>query len=136
MLETALSAAAGGGSFAGVLLFARWVIVWLTGRHDRRQALLDEQDLKQDLAWKAIREELKEQIAGLSKQVETIGRQNNALRIAFHHVAGALIHVDPTNPALIQAEKILSQAFPLDLSMLAEQAGRALDRAVSAAEHE
>jgi len=120
LIDGAVTAAAGGGGFAGAFLALRWLVNWLTGRMDRRQALLDQQDARIDQEWKQIRDEMKERL----DKIET---QNGALRVAFHHVAGALVRVDPSNPALLLAEQILAQAFPLDLNALAAQAGAAID---------
>lgn len=41
----------GGGSFAGVLVFARWLINWLTGRHDRRENMIEAKDAALDERW-------------------------------------------------------------------------------------
>jgi hypothetical protein len=119
--EGVAQAAGGGLGVGGGIWFVRWFILWLSARHDSKQAALDAQDERIDQEWKKIREELK-------AEVGAIRRQNEALRFAFHHVAGALIRLDPRNPALIQAEQLLAQAFPIDLQMVADRAAAALDR--------
>lgn len=101
----------GGGGF----YIMRWVWTQLTGRLDRRQAIIDRQEERADREWEKIRNSLESRLAAIE-------RQNEALRFSFHHVAGALIRLDPQNPALAQAEQILAQAFPLDFRILAAQA--------------
>ncbi len=124
-VESAVQAAASGGGFAGVFLFLRWAVAVLTGRADKREQKLDAQDARLDAEWKQIREDMK-------RRLERIEKQNEALRFAFHHVAGALIRVDPNNPALAQAETLLNQAFPVDFRLIAERAGAALDLGAAA----
>lgn len=120
IVESLARMAAGGLGVGGGWFMLRWVIDKITARLDRRQQQLDIQDEKLDQEWKAIREELK-------LRVDKIEKQNEALRFAFHHVAGALIRIDPQNPALKQAEQLLAQAFPIDLTLLADRAAAALD---------
>lgn len=121
LLDDAVSAAATGGGMGAAFFVLRWLWMAVTGRLDRREARIDAQDEKLDMEWQAIREEMK-------GRLDKIERQNEALRYAFHHVAGALIRLDPQNPALAQAEQMLAAAFPVDFRLLAEQAGAALDK--------
>jgi len=109
----------------------RWIIGWLTARHDRRESNLERQEGSIDEQWRALREELnrdraevRREAAAIKSRVAAMERQNEALRYAFHHVAGALIRLDPTNPALAQAEQMLARAFPLDFTLLGEDAPR------------
>lgn len=113
------SAAAGAG---GGFFLLRWVFDRVVARLDRRQANLDAQDERVDREWQKIREKVEQRL-------DRVERQNEALRFAFHHVAGALIRIDPQNPALAQAEQMLAQAFPIDFALLGERAGAALDKA-------
>lgn len=127
MIDDVAQVAAGGVSFGGGLYMARWLILWLTGRADRKQALIDEQEAKVDREWATMREELKAERQADKLRLDRIEKQNQALRFAFHHVAAALIRIDPQNPALSQAEQMLSQAFPLDFSLIAERAAAAVE---------
>lgn len=127
LVEDVAQAAAGGASLGGGFFLLRWLITAITGRMDRKQADLDAQDARLDAEWRAIREELKAKIAKMEAAQEVQARQNEALRFAFHHVAAALIKVDPGNPALANAEQRLNQAFPVDFDILAQQAADALD---------
>lgn len=128
MMETAAEVAAGGAGFGGAFAAFWWLINWFTGRADKRQAVLDAQEEKVDQDWRAIREELHAANAATNRKLAAIEKQNEALRFAFHHVAGALIRIDPKNPALVQAEQLLAQAFPIDFGMLAARAEAALDQ--------
>lgn len=114
-VQIGASAAGLGGGFYAI----RWLILWLTGRADRRQDSLDQQDERIDREWQKIREKIE-------IRMEKVERQNEALRFAFHHVAGALVRIDPRNPALRQAEQVLEQAFPIDFGLMAERAEAAL----------
>jgi hypothetical protein len=129
LYDDAVSAASAGGGFATALLAGRWLINWFTARMDRKQALLDAQEVKTDLEWQAIREELRADNTEMKRRIAVIERQTDALRYSFHRVAGELTRIDPQNPALQEVDRVLSQAFPIDFSMLAERAGAAIDLA-------
>lgn len=106
-VEQAIAAGSGAGASFFVV---RWFVQWVTGRHDRRQAALDEEHQALDMSWKDYR-------LHLEKRMQTMERQNRALRLSFEHVAGALIRNDPENAALAIADRIMAQAFPDDFSM-------------------
>lgn len=40
-----------GGTFAVVLVSARWLLTWMTGRHDRREDLIEAKDAALDGRW-------------------------------------------------------------------------------------
>ncbi|MFZ2996296.1 hypothetical protein [Sphingobium sp.] len=126
IIDDAVQAAAGGGTMGAVFFFLRWTWMQVTGRADRKQMLIDAQEAKVDREWETIREELKAERQADKLRVDRIERQNQALRFAFHHVAAALIRIDPQNPAITQAEQMLATAFPVDFRLLAEQAESAI----------
>jgi len=128
MIDDVLSAGSAGAGIGTAFFLGRWIITWFTARFDRRQAVLDAQDGQIDQEWSELREELKRDKAEMKKHLTRIERQNEALRFSFHHVAAALMKVDPLNPALALAEQLLTQAFPLDLRFTAERAAFALDQ--------
>lgn len=120
--------ALGGGTLGGTF-FAMWkLLAWLTGRHDRRQALLDAQDERQDREWQKLRENLEGVVQRHEARIAALESKNEALRLVIHHLAGALVRVDPDNPALALADQILAVAFPVDLAMLSQRAEIALER--------
>ena len=127
LLEESVQIASASAGVGGGLIFMRWLIGWLTGRADKRQEVLDAQEGSIDQQWTAFREELKGENADLKRRVGAVETQNTALRRAFNHVAGALIRLDPMNPALAQADQMLAQAFPLDFNLAADRADAALD---------
>ncbi len=122
------SAVGWGGGFGAAFFIFRWFVRWWTERLDKRQANLDAQEQRADDEWRKIRQELRDELDDARAWRARLETQNNTWRAVFHHVATALIKVDPRNPALIEAEQVLAQAFPLDLSLLAERAEAALDR--------
>ncbi|MBY8826129.1 hypothetical protein [Sphingomonas colocasiae] len=130
IVDNAVQIAAGGAGAGGGFYAIRWFFQWITGRLDRRQDLLDAQDQRVDREWQAIREELKADNDRMKARLEAISRQNEAIRFAFHHVAAALIRIDPKNPALIQAEQMLAKAFPVDFGMMLDR----IDAAAAASE--
>ena len=132
LIGDVLSAGSAGAGIGTAFLIGRWVITWLTARFDRRQAVLDAQDGQIDQEWSALREELKRDKAEMKKHLTRIERQSEALRFSFHHVAAALMKVDPHNPALAQAEQLLAQAFPLDLRFATDRAEIALGQEAAA----
>lgn len=99
----------------------RWLLDWIARRIDKRQAQLDVEHAALDMSWKEYRLQLERRIANIE-------RQNMAFRLGFQHVSAALIRVDPQNPALTIAEKIMAQAFPDDFSIGAARAGSAVDK--------
>lgn len=109
MLEQLMQVAAGGATAGGGFYGVRWVVMYLTGRADQRQAKLDREHDALDMSWKDYRLNLETRF----KQLE---RQNRALRMAFEHVAGALVRKDPDNPALAIADRIMASTFPDDFS--------------------
>lgn len=133
ILDQAVSGASAGGGIGAVLLGGRWLINWITGRHDRRQDALDAQDSKIDLEWQKLREEMKADNAKTKQRLDAIDAQNQVLRLAVQHAVAALVKVDPDNPALARIEHMLAQAFPLDLSFAVDRAEIALAR--DAAQH-
>ncbi len=105
--------AAGGGGFAAAWIAIQRLLNWVTGRIDRRQDNLDAQEDRVDREWQAIREDLDRKLAVMEVRFETVERKNDALRNAVHHLSGALIRLDPTNPALLIAEQALAAVFPM-----------------------
>lgn len=130
VLDNAVQVAAGGAGAGGGFFALRWLVNWFTGRLERREELLDKQDERVDREWQKLREELKADNEAMKLRLAEIGRQNEAIRFAFHHVAAALIKVDPKNPALIQAEQMLAKAFPVDFGMMLDR----IDAAATASE--
>lgn len=113
--------AVGGGSFGGVFFALRWLVNWVTKRLDRRQERLDAEHNALDMGWKEYRLHTEKRLAAVEKQ-------NRALHLAFQHVSAALIRVEPQNPALTVAERIMAAAFPDDFSLAAAMAAGAIDR--------
>lgn len=129
MLAQLRDITAAGGLFAGSFFVAWRLLLWLTGRFDKRQAQLDAEHDALDMSWKDYRLLLERDRQEQNARIEKIELQNRALRMAFEHTAGALIRLDPQNPALAIAERIMAQAFGEDFTVLAGRAESALDRA-------
>ena len=62
--------AAGGGGFAAVLAFTRWLINWLTGRHDRREDLIEQKDAALDERWAKYTKKLEDRCEKLENRQE------------------------------------------------------------------
>ena len=127
ILDEAVTAAAAGTGVGGGFFAFRWLIQWLTGRLDKRQAQLDAEHDALDMSWKDYRLLLERDRQDLRATMGKIEAQNRALRTAFEHVTGALIRIDPKNEALVIADRILSSAFPADFSVGLAMAAAALD---------
>jgi len=127
ILDEAVTAAAAGTGVGGGFFALRWLIQWLTGRLDKRQAQLDAEHDALDMSWKDYRLLLERDRQDLRATMGKIEAQNRALRTAFEHVTGALIRIDPKNEALVIADRILSSAFPADFSVGLAMAAAALD---------
>jgi hypothetical protein len=125
-------AAAATGAAAAASGFGIWrILLWLTIRFDKRQAQLDAEHAALDMSWKDYRLLLERDRRGLQQRMTTMEKQGRALRMAFEHVAGALIRVDPDNPALAVVDKILAAAFPDDFTVTTYRAETALDRDIA-----
>lgn len=94
----------------------RWLLGFVDRREKRRAERLDAEEDALDQGWSAYRRRMEARLASLEQRDTERQRQNYALRLAFEHVAGALIRFDPANPALRRAEQLLEQAFPIDLA--------------------
>lgn len=103
-----------GGIFAGViaLLYAigrgvKWAFGWADRRLDKRTTELE--------AWHGrLAKREAEFEAAVNARLTVLERENRALRLSFQHVSAALHQVDPDNPALVMAARILAQTIPLD----------------------
>jgi hypothetical protein len=127
ILDDAITTAAAGTGMGGGFFVLRWLVQWLTGRLDKRQAQLDAEHGALDKSWEGYRLRLEERATRLEQRMETMERQGRAVWLAFEHVAGGLIRVDPGNEALVIADRILASAFPTDFSFGIARAGGALD---------
>lgn len=61
LLDKAAQAGGFGGTFAVVLVFARWLLTWLTGRHDRREDLIEAKDAALDARWAKYTKKIEDQ---------------------------------------------------------------------------
>lgn len=129
IIDDAITTAAAGTGVGGGFFALRWLVQWLTGRLDKRQAQLDAEHDALDMSWKDYRILLERDRQETRARMEKIDEQNRALRLAFEHVAGGLIRIDPSNEALVIADRILAAAFPTDFSFGITRAGAALDQA-------
>lgn len=120
ILDEAVTAAATGTGIGGGFFALRWLVQWLTARADKRQAELDAEHATLDMSWKEYR-------LSLERRLRAMERANEALRLSFQHVSGALIRIDPHNEALVIADRLMAEAFPTDFSLSAAIAGGALD---------
>lgn len=127
LFDGVVKAAATGSGVGGGFFALRWLVQWLTGRLDKRQAQLDAEHDALDMSWKDYRLLLERDRQSLRDSMERIEQQNRALRLAFEHVAGALIRIDPKNEALVIADKLMAAAFPADFTFGVARAGAALD---------
>lgn len=128
-LHAAMQLVAGGGTVAASGFGVWRLLLWLTNRFDKRQAQLDAGQNALDMSWKAYRLFLEQERQELRQRMDTMEGQNRALRLAFEHVAGGLIRIDPAHPSLHMAERLLHSAFGDDLTVLAARAEAAVAKA-------
>ncbi|MEV5033692.1 hypothetical protein MRBLMC3_002929 [Sphingobium sp. LMC3-1-1.1] len=113
-----------GGQVAGALaiLYAvgkafAWIINWRDTREQTRaakmQAWHDELKSRED----ALDRKIEDRMASFEHQVGELTRVVDKWRLAFHLVAAELLQRDPQSKALLQAQRILSEAFPLNLAV-------------------
>lgn len=87
----------------------RWLIGHADRREKRRQDRLDAEEEKLGKGWSAYYKRIE-------ARLEMVERQNYGFRLAFEHVAGALIRIDPQNPALVIAGRLLERAIPIEVA--------------------
>lgn len=87
-LDGLAQTAAGGGGFAAVLLFARWLLDWLTGRHDRREDLLEKKDSALDERWSKYTKKIEERCEKMEAEVEECHRHKHDLEIRIARLEG------------------------------------------------
>lgn len=68
LARSGVQAGSFGGTFAVVLVFARWLLTWLTGRHDRREAILDEKDTALDERWAKYTKKIEERYEAIDER--------------------------------------------------------------------
>ena len=102
-----------GAGVGGALFGLRWLLTFVAGRFDRRQAALDAEHAALDKGWEGYREKLEGRLDRAEEKLATLTAQSAAMRTAFELVAGALKITDPGNSALARAETILASAFPV-----------------------
>ncbi|MEV5021429.1 hypothetical protein MRBLMA1_001252 [Sphingobium sp. LMA1-1-1.1] len=116
-----------GGVLAGVIAVGMalgkgmaWLLNWRDARAKTRAAKLqvwhDELKARED----ALDRKIDARLASFEQQVDK-------WRLAFHLVAAELLQRYPQSMALMQAQKILAEAFPIHLAV-PEDMARSLDR--------
>lgn len=110
-----------GGVFAGLvaLLYAvgkglAWLLDWEERRKETRQAKLDRWHRELAAREDKLERQQEEYQSRIEKQLDHLQRQQAALVGGYQLIAGALRLIDPSNPALRQADDLLRTAFPLD----------------------
>jgi len=87
-LDSIVHTAAGGGGFAVVLIFLRWLLDWLTGRHDRRIDILIQQEASLDLRWAAYTKKIEERCEKMEAEVEECHAHKHALEVRIARLEG------------------------------------------------
>ncbi|WP_278983281.1 hypothetical protein [Sphingobium yanoikuyae] len=120
MADPAAAAGEAGGIFAGAvaLLYAigkggAWLLNWKDARAQSRAAKLqawhdelEKRETEQDERDRRYQQHIETQLRRLTAE-------NRVLRRAFELVAEPLRRIEPTNPALAQAQQMLDRAFPI-----------------------
>lgn len=134
---TGLTPGEAGGMFAGILallaLVGRgiaWIVGWSDARAISRSAKLDQWHKELVERDRELDARDDRRLAALEGQVAELTRAVDKWRTAFHLVSAELLQKNPKSVALMQAQKILAEAFPLHLDDMAVPAdmGAQLDR--------
>ncbi len=146
MPDAGSAAGEAGGIFAGIvaLLYAvgkglAWVVNWRDARALTRSAKLDKWHDELEEKEKLLAAKIEQRMTAFETQVTEMGKAVNKWRMAFHMVAAELLQRNPHSMALMQAQKILAEDFPLligDAVLPPDMADslRRLDEATRAAE--
>lgn len=122
MADAGSAAGEAGGIFAGAVALlvvigkgAAWLINWKDTREQTRSAKLQiwHEELKE--REEALDERVDRRMEALESQLVDLSRTVDKWRTAFHLVAAELLQRHPQSVALMQAQKILAEAFPLHL---------------------
>ena len=70
LLDKAVQAGSFGGSFGFVFLAARWLLLWLTGRHDRREDMIEAKDAALDERWAKYTKKIEERYDTLDERCQ------------------------------------------------------------------
>ncbi|AMK18688.1 hypothetical protein [Sphingobium sp. MI1205] len=123
-----------GGVLAGVVAMGvavgkglAWLINWRDVRASTRSAKLDKWHEELARREKDLDDKLDHRMNGLERQVGDLTVAVDKWRMAFHMVAAELLQRHPQSAALMQAQKILAEAFPIHLAV-PEDMARALGR--------
>ncbi|SFR86361.1 hypothetical protein [Sphingomonas jatrophae] len=121
-----------GGLLAGAIALAaavgkgvQWLLQWGERRAERTASVreaklarwhseLEERDRRIEGKEDGYLAKVERAMQSFQQQLDQRSAENQALRLAFELVAGALRERDPMNSALKRAEQLLATAFPLD----------------------
>lgn len=109
-----------GGSVGGGFYAARWFVIWLTARHDKKAADLAAEHSELDQSWKKYRITLEQKIGKLEQEIAGV-------RYSFLRVSHALAAVDPDNPALAETDALMRVIFPPPYSLEADRSSHELN---------
>lgn len=88
LAKAGVQAGSFGGTFAIVLASARWILLWLTGRHDRREDLLEKKDSALDERWTTYTEKIEARCERMEAEVEECHRHKHDLEIRIARLEG------------------------------------------------
>lgn len=74
-LEDAAKYAVGGGGLGGGIVAARWFLLWLTGRHDQREATLNAKDDAIDERWAKYTKKMEERCDKLEERCQRLEQE-------------------------------------------------------------
>lgn len=109
----AVKIASGFGGLGGGLVFARWFIGWLTGRHDQREAELRAEDGQIDLKWRAYREAIEGRCEMLEGKVERLEKEVDDCHAEKRDLAARVARLEGFASArgeMRQSEQVVSSA--------------------------
>lgn len=113
-----------GGVLAGIIAGGvaigkglAWLLNWRDARAKTRTAKLDKWHEELARREKDLDARLDHRLESLERQVTQHTAALDKWRMAFHLVAAELLQRHPQSTALMQAQKILAEAFPLNLTL-------------------
>ncbi|UZW55567.1 hypothetical protein NUH86_01810 [Sphingobium sp. JS3065] len=113
-----------GGVVAGLVAAAvaigkglGWLLNWRDARANTRTAKLDKWHDELERREKELDAKLEDRMESLERQVAQHTAALDKWRMAFHLVAAELLQRHPQSTALMQAQKILAEAFPVSLTV-------------------
>lgn len=109
-----------GGVIAGLGVLGagfKWLWTAIQGSRETRAAKLDRWHSELTERERALDAKIDARMEAMETQVKELTGAVDRWRMAFQLVASELLHLNPRSQAILQAQKILAEVYPVSLSI-------------------